>query len=119
MKLDYSKIEYNTGNVVIETNGFSFKKDISVEKGTCVGIAVHPFTVLPNQNIDISIETPQGKPILSPVDIRDFAKTNAPGIDAYKRVFFPTNGLLKVIVNSPQALRIGFNCQVVFVIQID
>ncbi|KAB8153380.1 hypothetical protein EZY14_009110 [Kordia sp. TARA_039_SRF] len=115
----FKNIEYNSKDLSVENDGFSTEEHVTLDIGKCVGIAFHNFSTLPLQNVNLSVETTQGKPILLPVDIRDYQKSNAPGIDAYKRVSFQTNGKVNVKLSSSEALRSGFKGQVVFVIKTD
>ncbi|CEN34903.1 hypothetical protein [Capnocytophaga cynodegmi] len=114
-----SSVIYSRLNVKMKSGDTAFSEDISLEKGTCVGVVFIPFKKQePEFAVDIEIRLPQGGVLLNPTDYRDYTHKGGGFFNGMKQVNFPTNNnRFFISVNSENQLVNDFNGQLIFAIK--
>ena len=101
-----STIITNKVTISIAQNKVAFTENVSLEKGTCLGVHFIPFfETAPNV-------------LINPVDYRDYVHKGGGYLQGIKQLGFPTsNTKVSVNVNAVLPLNQEFQGQLVFVIQ--
>ncbi len=114
-------IKYNAVNISITVGNTVTSPSVNLREGTCIGVAFFPFAAaLPEQNINIGVQTPQGTDLIEAVDVRDYLKGNSEHLKSYKQVQFKSKGDINVNVSTPVPIAgSDFTGQLVFAIVIE
>lgn len=114
-----STIITNKVTISIAQNKVAFTENVSLEKGTCLGVHFIPFfETAPNSLVEISLQDAQSNVLINPVDYRDYQHKGGGYLQGIKQLGFPTsNTKVSVNVNAVLPLNQEFQGQLVFVIQ--
>ncbi|GET46911.1 hypothetical protein [Capnocytophaga felis] len=114
-----SSVIYSRLNVHMKSGDTAFSGNISLEKGTCVGVHFIPMkNNKPEFPVEIEIKNAQGGTLLNPTDYRDYVRTEGGYFQGVKQVNFPTdNNRFFVTINAEEPLTDEFIGQLVFIIQ--
>lgn len=94
-----STIITNKVTISIAQNKVAFTENVSLEKGTCLGVHFIPFfETAPNSLVEISLQDAQSNVLINPVDYRDYVHKGGGYLQGIKQLGFPTSNT-KVSVN--------------------